>query len=95
MATTAKELPGDTGSQDMLVQFNLSTECNLCTLPDSLVMKSYARELISTIYFLAWLFFSLQQAKTCKVSRIYSSCHHGKCKHINISNLLYMSDVIH
>ena len=62
MATAAKKLPGDTGSQGYRYS---ATECNLL-VPDSPVTLICSCELMmSAIYCIAWSFFSFQLAKTC------------------------------
>jgi len=47
----------------MAARDTMSTECNLL-VPDSPVTKICTRELMSSIYCMAWFFYSLQQAKT-------------------------------
>jgi len=64
-----RKLPGITGQGNRYSSIQ-ATECNLLIL-DSLVTKICPCELMSAVYCIAWSFFSLQQAKTCK-SRKYS-----------------------
>ena len=60
---TVKEVTWLYRQLGILVQFSISTECNLL-IPDSLVTKICAHGLTSVISWIAWPFFSIQQAKT-------------------------------
>ena len=84
-----RKLPGDTGK---LVQFNISTECNILA-PDSPLMKTCARELINAIYCIARSSLSVQQAQTCNFQK-YRVTEQAVCTWVTSKlNYWYIRDV--